>query len=108
MLKPSYSELMEKLNEKSTDEDKPIISSRYSIVIAAAKRARQIVENNNVLLEFPIDKPVSIAVEELFQGKIVIKDKDKMPIHVEEIDIPMNNKDQNDFVNNDESDNTDE
>jgi hypothetical protein len=36
MLQPSYTDLMEKLNERSSDEDKPIITSRYSIVIAAA------------------------------------------------------------------------
>lgn len=47
MLKPSYSDLIEKLNEKSSDEEKPIITSRYSIVIATAKRAREIVDKGD-------------------------------------------------------------
>jgi DNA-directed RNA polymerase subunit omega len=75
MLQPSYSELMEKLNQSSSDEDKPIVSSRYSIVIAAAKRARQIIEDGNVLVNAKVNKPVSIAVEELYQGKVIIKNK---------------------------------
>ncbi|WP_058485308.1 DNA-directed RNA polymerase subunit omega [Defluviitalea phaphyphila] len=75
MLQPSYTELMEKLNNNSTDEDTPIIVSRYSIVIAAAKRARQIVEGENPLVDVKVNKPVSIAVEELYQGKIIIKNK---------------------------------
>ncbi len=40
MLHPSYNELIEAVN-KNTEEsgEEPIINSRYSIVIAAAKRA---------------------------------------------------------------------
>ncbi|NLM14106.1 MAG: DNA-directed RNA polymerase subunit omega [Epulopiscium sp.] len=75
MLQPSYSQLMEKLNQSSSDEDKPIVSSRYSIVIATAKRARQIIDGDPVLVNTKVNKPVSIAVEELYQGKVVIKNK---------------------------------
>ena len=41
MLHPSYSELMQVIN--GDDEDKNIITSRYSLVIASAKRARQLI-----------------------------------------------------------------
>lgn len=86
MLKPSYSDLIEKLNKNSTDEDKPIITSRYSIVIAAAKRAREIVDKNNPLIEIKTNKPVSIAVEELYQGKTIIKNKDNKTSPIDEIE----------------------
>ena len=42
MLHPSYTELMDAVNSEVKEGEQPIVSSRYSIVIAAAKRARQI------------------------------------------------------------------
>ena len=41
MLHPSYKEMISKMNDAATEEDMEI-NSRYSLVIAAAKRARQI------------------------------------------------------------------
>ena len=43
MLHPSYSELMDKINSEA-DKDN-MIESRYSIVMAAADRAREIIES---------------------------------------------------------------
>ena len=89
MLHPSYKELMQKVNDGKEGEDK-IITSRYSIVLGTAKRARQITaaeykkteellkaEKTSVANEKPIfkdarKKPLSIAVEELDSGKIHI------------------------------------
>ena len=45
-------------------------ASRYSLVIAVAKRAREIAidaEENQVILD---DKPVSIALDEIISGKL--------------------------------------
>lgn len=71
MLKPSYSDLLGVLNKDSRPEDQ--IGSRYTIVIATAKRARQLVDHAEPLASrYCIDKPVSIAVEELYEGKIKI------------------------------------
>lgn len=71
MLRPSYSDLLEVLN-KEADKDN-IISSRYTVVIATAKRARQLVDHAEPLsMNYKVDKPVSIAVNELFEGKIKI------------------------------------
>lgn len=71
MLQPSYSELMDKLNEMNNGQNQ--INSRYSIVIAVAKRARQINNGEEVLIENKEDrKAVSIAVDELYSGKIKI------------------------------------
>ncbi len=71
MLKPSYSELMEKINEDR--EISTEITSRYIIVIAAAKRAREIIAGSEPYVETDIDKPVSVAVKELDQKKIHIR-----------------------------------
>ncbi len=44
MLRPSYTDLLEVLN-KDADADN-VVSSRYTIVIVAAKRARQLVDQD--------------------------------------------------------------
>ncbi len=69
MLRPSYTDLLEVLN----NGEYPDIKSRYSIVIAVAKRARQIIDGNEILVKSAIDKPVTIAVNELYEDKIKIK-----------------------------------
>jgi DNA-directed RNA polymerase subunit omega len=69
MLRPSYTDLLEVLN----NGEYPDIKSRYSIVIAASKRARQIIAGAEPMVRSQIDKPVTIAVNELHQGKLKIK-----------------------------------
>lgn len=77
MLHPSYTELMELIN-KDSDEDTPVVGSRYSVVMAAAKRARQIIDGKTGLPEEETHKPLSTAVNELWHGdiKIVREDTD--------------------------------
>ena len=70
MLTPSYSELMEKINEEQLVDSK--ITSRYTIVLAVAKRARQIIDGSEPLTPVTTDRAVSIAVDEMGQGKIKI------------------------------------
>ncbi len=73
MLHPSYSDLMRVVNSGVGEGDEPVVSSRYSIVIAAAKRARQIINGAEPLIEnWEGMKPLSIAVEEIYQGKVHI------------------------------------
>ena len=73
MLHPSYRELMQKVNENAVDEATPIVNSRYSIVLGTAKRARQIVAADAARAEDGTErKALSIAVEELNEGKIHI------------------------------------
>ena len=81
MLHPSYSELMNILNEQNEDLDNQI-TSRYTIVIAAAKRARQINSYYHNLGEGTFDEfpppmvetrsknYLTIALEEVAQGKL--------------------------------------
>ena len=67
MLHPSYGDLMDVVNADVQEGDAPIVNSRYSIVLATAKRARQIVDGADPLIETTeYDKPLSTSVEELF------------------------------------------
>ena len=70
MLKPSYAELMDVLNQNINESNE--ITSRYTIVIAAAKRARQIIEGDEPMVKNKPGKPVSTAVDELLNNKIKI------------------------------------
>ena len=46
--------------------------SRYSLVTATAKRAREIAETAEENKEIMTEKPVSVALEEILDGKYVI------------------------------------
>ncbi len=73
MLHPSYSDLMKVVNSEVEHGEEKIVNSRYSIVMATAKRARQIIGGHEPMVKVkPGEKPLSIAVDELNQGKIKI------------------------------------
>ena len=73
MLHPSYSDLMKVVNSEVEPGEEKIVNSRYSIVMATAKRARQIIGGHEPMVKVkPGEKPLSIAVDELNQGKIKI------------------------------------
>jgi len=64
---------MEVVNKEVNDGETPVVSSRYSIVMATAKRARQIIEGSEPLVKnVKSEKPLSYAVEELYESKIQI------------------------------------
>lgn len=46
------------------------IDTRYTLVIATAKRARQLVEGANKLTDCNSDKPVTVAINEINEDKI--------------------------------------
>ena len=73
MLHPSYTDLMKVVNSEVEPGEAPVVNSRYSIV----KRARQIIAGDEPLVTAKVDKPLSIAVEELNQGKIKILGDDE-------------------------------
>ncbi|MBR1472281.1 MAG: DNA-directed RNA polymerase subunit omega [Lachnospiraceae bacterium] len=72
MLHPSYTDLLEVVNSDAEQGDAPIVNSRYSIVMATAKRARQIIAGSQPLVPSRGKKALSIAVEELNESKIHI------------------------------------
>ena len=74
MIHPSYVDLMQVVNKGVEEGETPVINSRYSIVMATAKRARQIVDGDEPLIDVPEgEKPLSIAVEELNEEKYGIR-----------------------------------
>lgn len=72
MLHPSYTDLMEVVNSEVEEGDAPVVKSRYSIVQATAKRARQIIEGEETLVNGDGKKPLSVAIEELHSAKVKI------------------------------------
>jgi len=58
MLYPSTKELLEK------------VDSRYTLVLAASKRARQIIDGEEITVRATSKKPVSIATQEIYEDKV--------------------------------------
>ncbi len=58
MIKPPIDELLK------------MVESRYMLVTVISKRARSIVEGEEILVKTAQLKPVNIAVEEFYDGKI--------------------------------------
>ena len=78
MLHPSYSDLMKVVNSEVEPGEAPVVNSRYSIVMATSKRARQIISGEEPLINMKnATKPLSVAVEELNQGQIKILSDDE-------------------------------
>ena len=76
MLHPSYKELIDKMNAEA-GENTQQIQSRYTLVLAAAKRARQINSGSEPLVEeAPKAKNLSVAVDEMYSGMVhVLKEE---------------------------------
>ncbi len=72
MLHPSYSDLMDVVNSGVEEGDTPVVNSRYSIVMATSKRARQIIAGAEPQVNPNGKKALSMAVEELATEKIHI------------------------------------
>ena len=72
MLHPSYTDLMKVVNKDLEEGDTQVGNSRDSIVMATAKRAREITSDafdNKLVLD---EKPVKTAVDELYNGEYKI------------------------------------
>ena len=73
MIHPSYVELMKVVNNTTEVGEEPLVNSRYSIVIAASKRARQLIAGDEPMVARANGKkPLSTAVQELYEGKVKI------------------------------------
>ena len=73
MLHPSYTDLMKVVNKDVEEGETKVVNSRYSIVMATAKRAREIIDGSMPLVAVKDgEKPLSIAIDELNQSKIKI------------------------------------
>jgi len=58
LVEPGINDLLEKAD------------SRYTLVIETAKRARQIAQGDEPLVECESENPVTIAAHEIVQGKV--------------------------------------
>lgn len=65
MVKPSVTELLTKAK------------NRYELVIATSKRARQIANGDNTLTDVKEDSPVTLAANEIAEGKVTIVKKEE-------------------------------
>lgn len=66
MVYPSVNEVMETRN----------IKSKYSLAIITAKRARDIVQTGQTFTECGSSKPVSIAINEIYENKVSFKTRE--------------------------------
>ena len=73
MLHPSYTDLMRTINSEVEEGDTPVVNSRYSIVLATAKRARQLIAGEEAYVNAKGKTPLSIAVEEISKGFVTIE-----------------------------------
>lgn len=90
MIHPSYVDLMKVVNKDIEEGETPVINSRYSIVMATAKRARQIVDGDEPLVRVSRgEKPLSTAVAELNEGEIRILAEDEPEEEFPEITMEM-------------------
>lgn len=62
MVKPTTAELLQKTGD-----------NKFRLVIATAKRARQIAEGDTKLTQVDEEAPVTIAANEIAEGKVTIK-----------------------------------
>ena len=76
MLHPSYTDLMKVVNKDVEEGETKVVNSRYSIVMATAKRAREIIDGSMPLVDAKMgEKPLSI--DEMNQGKMTIIAQDE-------------------------------
>ncbi len=86
MLHPSYTDLMKVVNSEVEEGEQPVVNSRYSIVLATSKRARQLISGEEAMVPAAGKKPLSVAIEELNKGEIKILPEDYEP-ETEEIEL---------------------
>ena len=79
MIHPSYVDLMNVVNKEVEEGEQPVINSRYSVVMATAKRARQIIAGDEPMVKVKDkQKPLSIAVDEMNQAQLrILTDEEK-------------------------------
>ncbi len=73
MLHPSYSDLMKVVNQDIEEGATKVVNSRYSIVLATAKRARQIIAGDEPMVDAKAgEKALSVAIDELNNAQLKI------------------------------------
>jgi DNA-directed RNA polymerase omega subunit len=64
----------ESMRYPSVDQLTSMTSSKYKLVIAAAKRAKEIELDEKTYVEHPVNKKsIGLALEEIYTGKVIVK-----------------------------------
>lgn len=58
MINPSIVSLLEK------------VENRYTLVVVASRRSRQLIAGEKKLVEIESEKPVTVAIHEIMEGKV--------------------------------------
>lgn len=66
MINPSVVDLLNK------------VDNRYSLVVAASKRARQLIDGSEALISTEATKPVTVAVKEINQDALMVEESDQV------------------------------
>ncbi len=78
MLHPSYTDLMKVVNKDVEEGATKVVNSRYSIVMATAKRAREIRDDAVKRDELLDTKTVSLAIDDIMNGKYVVDEPEEL------------------------------
>ena len=85
MLHPSYTDLIDVVNSDIEPGEQPVVQSRYSIVIAASRRARQIIGGEDPMVSgAAVKKPLSIDIDDLYHQNVKILPEEENPSEEDE------------------------
>ena len=74
IVKPTVAELLKKSK------------NRYELVIATSRRARQIATGDQVLTKVQEESPVTLAANEIAEGKVIIENDEINDNNTDEVD----------------------
>lgn len=64
----------ESMRYPSVDQLTEMTTSKYKLVIAVAKRAKEIELDEKTYIEHPVNKKsIGLALEEIYTGKVIVK-----------------------------------
>ena len=92
MIHPSYNELHDVITQ-GREKDDPLLSSRYAVCTATAKRAEQLMRGQEALSDIKSGKPLSIAIDEIFTGKVKVLSEEEAEKALEEASFGNDNED---------------
>lgn len=91
MVKPSVTELLEKMD------------NRYELVVATAKRARQLSKGDKALTDKKEASTVTLAADEIAEGKVTLQENPKeIEENEAENEITLENNEEAETENKDE------
>ena len=93
MLHPSYTDLMQLVNSEVESGEAPVVNSRYSIVLATSKRARQLIDGVPAMSHPSCPKPLSVAIDELNSSNARREAKKKEAAEMDEMVFSLDEED---------------